>query len=731
MYHQLLKRTFFLMTLCGSVMLSAGDDAWSKSGSHYSYTRTGKIAPEFLPDGGIKYTFSLGCPEYPFDAGTGSCTPGDLKYSGNATRGPASGVTGTVEYGKDELPTSDTSMSMSGKLIPPEGAEGSQPTWSASATLQSPFWLEASPSDIVKAGTAVTVTAKGDPTESTWTINSTDWKDHSQSNSEKYKTSSIVFNRDMWDKMKWTPNPIPKNYLFPSGGNYSVSATTTEEQDQRSASISIKVLELVKLQYRIGSSGSFQDFEDYNDDGIPELIIPYYNTITTVEDELKGVSKKEIEIFFRVNLQPDISEWPNDKPTWEGATVSSADRTIASKKFNNKGTTTIKVKYDASYAISADVHIVKVHYTKDGTEYGFDAPYSAHPNDYQTYVSVDKSETTSVKLNLDPKPSNLTFYAQTADKTKFKIGTDEKKEIASGTEVINIAGMNPAGNNTDSTIKIYVQHLTDQAKNYTFPDMISVLLFKKKEIPNWYIYRVKPTSSAPNVATGLTSSNLKNYANNVVKSAVAEFDNVYVSPQLVIPFDINGNGALDWYYDGGSQPEHSIIASSPNITGDPKLVIVSAVNFAWRTTADAAIGDTSVTLQGNYYISSWINRSYTFGVGANAENVTITGVSGNVITFGAPLTKNHPSGETVFASFAGGVSADPQIVLDSSNADRTSLHETLHRGNVGNLLDISDRVENIMLYYIPSAGGDVILRHRSQKLHYSNSRENQWSKFPR
>lgn len=170
MYHQLLKRTFFLMTLCGSVMLSAGDDAWSKSGSHYSYTRTGKIAPEFLPDGGIKYTFSLGCPEYPFDAGTGSCTPGDLKYSGNATRGPASGVTGTVEYGKDELPTSDTSMSMSGKLIPPEGTEGSQPTWSAAATLQSPFWLEASPSDIVKAGTAVTVTAKGDPTESTWTI---------------------------------------------------------------------------------------------------------------------------------------------------------------------------------------------------------------------------------------------------------------------------------------------------------------------------------------------------------------------------------------------------------------------------------------------------------------------------------------------------------------------------------------------------------------------------------
>ena len=245
MYHQLLKRTFFLMTLCGSVMLSAGDDAWSKSGSHYSYTRTGKIAPEFLPDGGIKYTFSLGCPEYPFDAGTGSCTPGDLKYSGNATRGPASGVTGTVEYGKDELPTSDTSMSMSGKLIPPEGTEGSQLTWSASATLQSPFWLEASPSDIVKAGTAVTVTAKGDPTESTWTIDSTDWKDHSQSNSEPYKTSSITLNRNMWDKLKWTPNPVPNGYLFPPAGTYTVAATTTEEKNARSADITVTVVDVI------------------------------------------------------------------------------------------------------------------------------------------------------------------------------------------------------------------------------------------------------------------------------------------------------------------------------------------------------------------------------------------------------------------------------------------------------------------------------------------------------
>lgn len=244
MYHQLLKRTFFLMTLCGSIMLSAKDDAWSKSDNHYSYTRTGKILPESLPDGSIKYTFSLGCPEYPFDAGTGYCLPGDLEYSDGATSGPANGVTGTVEYDKDDLPTSAISMSMSGMLIPPGGTEGSQPTWSASATLQSPFRLEASPAGIVKVGTAVTVTAKGDPTESIWTIDNTVWKN---GDTVPFETSSVTLNRNMWDKMQWTPNPVPTGYLFPPAGTYVIAATTTEEVNARTANLEVKVIGVKSL----------------------------------------------------------------------------------------------------------------------------------------------------------------------------------------------------------------------------------------------------------------------------------------------------------------------------------------------------------------------------------------------------------------------------------------------------------------------------------------------------
>ena len=372
MYYQLLKRTFFLMTLCGSVMLSAGDDAWSKSGSHYSYTRTGKIAPESLPDGGIKYTFSLGCPEYPFDAGTGSCTPGDLKYSGNATRGPASGVTGTVEYGKDELPTSDTSMSMSGKLIPPEGAEGSQPTWSASATLQSPFWLEASPAIIVKAGTAVTVTANGAPTESTWSINGTEWKDHRTSGSNPYKVSSITLNRTMWDRMKWTPNPVPDGYLFPPVGAYNIAATTTEDESRTATAVivAIQLKFITPSGDPVTNPSSSNEFVfDSSQNGVLTLNLSVEVIPAAFSEDIREGS------IFQIDPIPGSTmtwapENPNGKPTLSNgklnATVTFTGMPQSNSSFGKKnvklvytgsiGTITESADYEVFYNATATNH---------------------------------------------------------------------------------------------------------------------------------------------------------------------------------------------------------------------------------------------------------------------------------------------------------------------------------------------------------------------------------------
>lgn len=133
-------------------------------------------------------------------------------------------------------------LSLEGKMYKPGGTSGSLVGWSASATSKF-FWL--SPKEgIVKAGTDVTVTANGAPTESTWSVNSKAWKDYNNPASEPYKTSSITLNRNMWDKMQWTPSPVPDGYLFPPAGTYSVAATTTETKNARSDNIAITIVDV-------------------------------------------------------------------------------------------------------------------------------------------------------------------------------------------------------------------------------------------------------------------------------------------------------------------------------------------------------------------------------------------------------------------------------------------------------------------------------------------------------
>lgn len=143
-----------------------------------------------------------------------------------------------------DVPNADAfGFSVSGILA--GSGSGSAQSWSVTLK-QKIFWLSVSPCEIVKAGTSVSVSANGAPTESTWSVNNREWKDHNASGSEPYKTSSIALNRNMWDKMKWTPDPVPTGYLFPPAGIYNVSATTTETSDARSAGTTVRVVEIAK-----------------------------------------------------------------------------------------------------------------------------------------------------------------------------------------------------------------------------------------------------------------------------------------------------------------------------------------------------------------------------------------------------------------------------------------------------------------------------------------------------
>ena len=123
------------------------------------------------------------------------------------------------------------------------GNAGSPLHWKV--TLEQKFFWLTPQEKIVAEGTPVTVTANGAPTESRWNVNNKEWKDWTASNSEPYKVSSITLNRNMWDKMKWTPTDVSTNWLCPPAGIYNIFATTTEESGARSAGATVFVMKII------------------------------------------------------------------------------------------------------------------------------------------------------------------------------------------------------------------------------------------------------------------------------------------------------------------------------------------------------------------------------------------------------------------------------------------------------------------------------------------------------
>ena len=172
---------------------------------------------------GITYTLSvskgnLGT-SYDFDtrAGVTSGSPSgiDIDVTQN-------GATGTVIYANNSLPSSNFTISMNGKLIPPSGGSGGrQPTWCASGEAKAPFHIKSNQNDgakeiVVPAGTSVTYTAyEGTSSKaSNWTVNG-----QTQNNE-----SSIIFNRSWWDEPGWFSTSMGT----PDPGIYNISAVPTD-----------------------------------------------------------------------------------------------------------------------------------------------------------------------------------------------------------------------------------------------------------------------------------------------------------------------------------------------------------------------------------------------------------------------------------------------------------------------------------------------------------------------
>ena len=534
----------------------------------------------WTPDGTQTYTVS---------ASASGCSFADSKTQASSgatvTNHSSSGASAEKNVTHSDVPnTSAFSFSVFGVLA--GSGKGSEVTWSA--TLQQKFFWLTPQEKIVAEGTPVTVSANGTPTESKWNINNKEWKDWTASGCESYKTSSITLNRNMWDKMQWTPSNVSTNWRCPPAGIYNISATTTETSPNtpRSANATITVLGLRPLYYRIGNTGNFIAMEDYNDDGVYELIIPYHDQIISVGDELNKITKKSIDIFIKSSLQPSADAWPKGKPTWAGATIVSAnDRSIAKLTVNDKGTSTVEVKYDDSYKITAKIYVVKVSYSKDsGNKYGFDEPYANHPqNDYNTYVSLKNNGDTKVKINLNPFPNDLDFYAQSSNDTRLKFGSSKEIKLSSTSSTVTLNGQSSGAAN----VFVYLKHKTDNSKNFTFPNSLNAKLYTEKTF-NISLFKIGTT-------TGLD----KDVINEAFRSIVYNVNNINneTFPTSGEP-DINGNKDIDNF---NNSPNKEVERISVGVSGktNPVVLVNDLVdNYRALVTAVSAT-EVTVTVYGS------------------------------------------------------------------------------------------------------------------------------------
>lgn len=443
------------------------------------------------------------------------------------------------------------------------------------------------------------------------------------------------------------------------------------------------------------------------------------------DDTKTVVTKKDMSGDVTVTATPKPNLTEAELPACWDLTGGTA---ITGGKLQRKVTktaaakTTFKAK-SGTEEKTMDVVVAKAKFEQAPTEgptgnkYGYDTISNAEDDDH---VSVKKSDSTMVNVLMEGGVDRKYLKFVSDDETIAKV-TDP----GSGTDasfLLEIKGQNK--DKAETLIKIRAAKDTGQEIT-----KIAANVYKSQDITKWTVYRITDSTSAQtSPLSALTSAGLKTFANNIVKYAVIDFLDVDVIDKN-ISYDKNKNGALDWYYDGGTQTEFSEIQAA-NLTGDPKIAIVKTVNFAYRLSNAAARGQKKVKLNGSDYISGWVGRTFKLGTGANQENVVVSSVSGTEVTTQANLTKNHTAGEELIAEFGAGVSADPQIVEDGGVVSTTALHETLHRSNVANLSDVTSSV-NIMYFAAAGSATAKELRYKPQAKKYVAGNENQWNTVPR
>lgn len=231
-YIGLLIEVMFIWTVSAyDFTYDAGDIEGSKSSTGITYTLN-------VSKGNLETAY-----DFDTKAGVTSGAPAGIDI-----RVSSGGASGTMEYANDSLPASNFTISMNGKLIPPTGGSGSQPTWGASGNAKAPFHIQSDQNGgekeiVVPHGTSVKYSAyKGTSLQnSTWSITGFPSKDGEE----------IRFNKSFWASL-W-PWSAP-NITDPEPGVYNISATAKlPETGSDSGRMTVVGVERIEVKIRNGN----------------------------------------------------------------------------------------------------------------------------------------------------------------------------------------------------------------------------------------------------------------------------------------------------------------------------------------------------------------------------------------------------------------------------------------------------------------------------------------------
>lgn len=193
--------------------------------------------------------------------------PSDFAFdtSAGVTSGAPAGInisvssdlaSGTVEYGNNNLPISNFTISMNGKLKPPPGGggAGAQPTWRANGQGKAQFYIKSNKDNDTKTvtipvGDSVTFSSlEGtNPKESYWRFASIITQDPVQ--------SITLGSRWAWEENSFT------NGIALKSASYSIIA---ENKDNRNITDS-GILEIVQGDFYNNTSVAFDDYTKFTD----------------------------------------------------------------------------------------------------------------------------------------------------------------------------------------------------------------------------------------------------------------------------------------------------------------------------------------------------------------------------------------------------------------------------------------------------------------------------------